>query len=122
MIQFTYGLPAIAHWNLEQSTAAALAHQFADWREAVEPDDQRRFREAMDELAATAEDAYRKAINEDPRLYHYFQQVTPLAELGLLPIGSRPAYRPSADGGGSRTLMGCGRSLGSSGGCSRGTC
>ncbi|MCZ6544567.1 MAG: phosphoenolpyruvate carboxylase [Chloroflexi bacterium] len=106
MIQFTYGLPAIAHWNLEQSTAAALAHQFTDWREAVEPDDQRRFREAMDELAETAEDTYRKAIHEDPRLYHYFQQVTPLAELGLLPIGSRPAYRPSADGGRQQSIDG----------------
>ena len=99
MIQFTYGLPAIALWNLEQATAAVLAHGFRDWRQNVSSADQARFRAAMDELAATAQEAYRDRIHDSSALYTYFGQVTPLAELGMMPIGSRPAYRPRAGGG-----------------------
>ncbi len=98
MIQFTYGLPAIASWNLEQATAAVLAHRFEDWRNSVTEADQDRFREAMDELAETAQEAYRVQIHESPALFEYFHRVTPLAELGMMPIGSRPAYRPKTNG------------------------
>ena len=99
MIQFTYGLPAIASWNLEQATAAVLAHRFKDWRDDVSKADQGRFRAAMDELAESAQEAYRVQIHESPALFEYFHRVTPLAELGMMPIGSRPAYRPQASGG-----------------------
>ena len=99
MIQFTYGLPAIASWNLEQATAAVLAHGFQDWRRDVSEADQDRFRDAMDELAASAQETYRVQIHESPALFSYFHRVTPLAELGMMPIGSRPAYRPQANGG-----------------------
>ncbi len=98
MIQFTYGLPAIARWNLEQSTAAVLSHDFQDWRRDVSTDDQQRFAETMDELAETARQVYRSRIHDDPSLYDYFRQVTPLGELGMLPIGSRPAFRPGGGG------------------------
>jgi len=98
MIQFTYGLPAIAAWNLEQATAAVLAHCFQDWRDDVSEADQGRFRAAMDELAESAQEAYRVQIHESPALFEYFHRVTPLAELGMMPIGSRPAYRPQVGG------------------------
>jgi len=98
MIQFTYGLPAIARWNLEQSTAAVLSHAFQDWRRDVSPDDQQRFAATVDELSETARQVYRSTIHDDPTLYEYFRQVTPLGELGMLPIGSRPAFRPQAGG------------------------
>ena len=96
MIQFTYGLPAIASWNLEQSVAAALAHRFRDWRETVSAPAQRRYRETMDELAAAAEAIYRREIAESAALFEYFQRVTPIQELAELPIGSRPAFRPDS--------------------------
>ena len=99
MIQFTYGLPAIASWNLEQATAAVLAHRFQDWRNSVSEADQGRFGEAMDELAESAQEVYRIQIHESPALFEYFHRVTPLAELGMMPIGSRPAFRPQASGG-----------------------
>jgi phosphoenolpyruvate carboxylase len=99
MIQFTYGLPAIASWNLEQATAAVLAHRFKDWRDDVSKADQGRFRAAMDELAESAQEVYRVQIHESPALFEYFHRVTPLAELGMMPIGSRPAYRPQPSGG-----------------------
>ena len=98
MIQFTYGLPAIARWNLEQSVAATLAHRFRDWRETVSAPAQRRYRETMDELAASAEAIYRREIGGSAELFEYFQRVTPIQELAELPIGSRPAFRPDNRG------------------------
>ena len=97
MIQFTYGLLDIARWSLEQALAATLDHDFRDWRAGVSETDRDRFYAAMDELAATAQSAYRSAIHDNPDLFPYLSRVTPLDELSVLPIGSRPAYRPDGD-------------------------
>jgi phosphoenolpyruvate carboxylase len=48
----------------------------------------------MEELARTAEAAYRALVWEDPDFVPFFQAVTPVRELALLPLGSRPLLRP----------------------------
>ncbi len=97
MIQFTYGMPGLAQWNLEQTLAAAVVKRF-DHGHTDTPDSEReRYHAAMDELAETAERAYRDQVVDDPDLHAYFQRVTPIGMLGNLAIGSRPTFRPGSD-------------------------
>jgi phosphoenolpyruvate carboxylase len=51
---------------------------------------------AMDELSATSFAFYTKHIVEDPEVFTYFEQATPVAELEHARIGSRPAKRADA--------------------------
>ena len=48
---------------------------------------------AFDELSASSFENYRTSIVEDPEVLLYFEQATPVAELELAKIGSRPARR-----------------------------
>jgi phosphoenolpyruvate carboxylase len=47
----------------------------------------------MDRLSANAHAHYRRLIYEDPEFLRYFEQATPILELGWLNIGSRPPRR-----------------------------
>ncbi len=47
----------------------------------------------MDELAASGENAYRNLTDRTPGLLDYFYEATPVSEIGLLNIGSRPSHR-----------------------------
>ena len=100
MIQFTYGLPAIARWSLEQSLAAALAKSVERPAQHIDAGSQQRYHDAVDELATIAEATYRELVVENPALPDYFYRVTPIAVLSDLAIGSRPTFRP----GGPTTL------------------
>ena len=51
----------------------------------------------MDELAATGERTYRKLTDENPGFLDYFYESTPVNEIGLLNIGSRPSHRKKGD-------------------------
>jgi phosphoenolpyruvate carboxylase len=55
--------------------------------------------EAAAELAESAMASYRSLVYEDPDFLPYFVQASPIRELGLLTIGSRPSRRPSDDPG-----------------------
>ncbi|WP_217914416.1 phosphoenolpyruvate carboxylase [Miltoncostaea marina] len=88
-----YGLPPIAERNLDSVVAAVLER-------TLEEDEARGFSErkpvwdeAAAELAAASMAAYRGLVYEDPGFIPYFTQASPIEELGLLNIGSRPARR-----------------------------
>jgi phosphoenolpyruvate carboxylase len=51
----------------------------------------------MDELARLGEEAYRDLIQKTPALLDYFYEATPVGEIGLLKIGSRPSHRKYQD-------------------------
>jgi phosphoenolpyruvate carboxylase len=51
---------------------------------------------AFDELSSTSLAFYTKQIVEDPEIFTYFEQATPVAELEHARIGSRPAKRVDA--------------------------
>ena len=97
MIQFTYGMPALAKWNLEQTLAASLVKRFDSDHDDTPDTERDRYHAVMDELAETAEQAYRSQVVENPDLQAYFQRVTPIGMLGNLAIGSRPTFRPGSD-------------------------
>jgi phosphoenolpyruvate carboxylase len=94
MIQAQYGLPDIAIRTLEVYTTATLDATLS--RPSPVPAS---WRDMMDRLAAQARNAYRATVHEHPDFVPYFRAATPEPELATLPIGSRPARRPSGDGG-----------------------
>jgi phosphoenolpyruvate carboxylase len=84
-IAFKYGLPELAHRNLEAALAATL---LAAHREEEHVDTT-----LIAELADRSRAAYRELV-DDPRLVPFFRAFTPVDELALLNIGSRPSRRP----------------------------
>ncbi|NYF78252.1 phosphoenolpyruvate carboxylase [Granulicella arctica] len=52
---------------------------------------------AMDQLSATSYTFYRNEILDNPEVFTYFEEATPVAELEHARIGSRPARRASKD-------------------------
>jgi phosphoenolpyruvate carboxylase len=56
-----------------------------------------RARGLMAELSAAAEHAYRALVWEAPGFTEFFRRFTPIDELALLELGSRPTHRPGGD-------------------------
>ena len=59
--------------------------------------DRRDYMGVMDELTRLGEAAYRDLIDNTPGLFDYYYEVTPVTEIGLLNIGSRPSHRKQQD-------------------------
>ena len=91
-ISFKYGLPGLAYRNLEAALAAALLTALPSFD--ADPSDGARA--AMHDLAERSHRAYRALVWEDPALPRFFRSFTPVDELALLEIGSRPVSRPEA--------------------------
>src|SRR5690625_6213817 len=51
------------------------------------------FRAAMDQLSEHGERFYRQLTEETPGFLDFFYQATPVDEIGMLNIGSRPSHR-----------------------------
>jgi len=60
-------------------------------------EDRRDYMGIMDELTRLGEATYRELIDNTPGLFDYFYEVTPVSEIGLLNIGSRPSHRKQQD-------------------------
>ena len=93
-IAFKYGLPGLAERNLEAAVAATLLTTFPEIV-GLEPPNAGA-RDTMDELARVAHNAYRAFVWDDPGFPAFFRSFTPVDELALLEIGSRPVSRPEA--------------------------
>ncbi|HYQ71703.1 MAG TPA: phosphoenolpyruvate carboxylase [Gammaproteobacteria bacterium] len=64
---------------------------------APQSPDRRDYMGIMDELTRLGEAAYRELIDNTPGLFDYYYEVTPVSEIGLLNIGSRPSHRKQQD-------------------------
>jgi phosphoenolpyruvate carboxylase len=84
-IAFKYGLPGLARRNLESALAATLSAA-----SGVEP----RVDTGVMPLLAERSRAVFRALVDDPAFVEFFRGFTPVDELALLNIGSRPARRP----------------------------
>jgi phosphoenolpyruvate carboxylase len=91
-----YANPAIAARQLEQVTGAVL--------QASTPEhDERQAAAALEggpiiaELAETARTVYRRLVHDDPGFAAFFRDITPIAELSDMRLGSRPAARGRRD-------------------------
>ena len=98
-ISFKYGLRGLARRNLEAAVAGALTAAAPDRLGAagatstIDP----AHADAMDRLAHAAEEAFRDLVHRDPDFVEFFRSFTPVDELALLNVGSRPAKRPDSD-------------------------
>jgi len=61
------------------------------------PQDNPEYLDIMAELAKTGEEHYRTLTDETPGFLDYFYEATPVSEIGLLNIGSRPSHRKKTD-------------------------
>jgi phosphoenolpyruvate carboxylase len=93
-ISFKYGLRGLAYRNLEAALAATLLSAFPAVARTQPPPGAP---ELLAELSARAHEAYRALVWEDEAFLHFFRSFTPIDELALLEIGSRPARRPGGD-------------------------
>ncbi len=61
------------------------------------PPDNPKYLTAMQELAVSGEHHYRQLTEQTPGFLDYFYEATPVNEIALLNIGSRPSHRDGAD-------------------------
>jgi phosphoenolpyruvate carboxylase len=95
VIAAKYGTRESAITNLEAMAAATLISSLHP--PVVSDAERRRFVAAMDELSATAFKAYRGLVYGTDGFRTFFRQMTPIAEIANLKIGSRPASRKKSD-------------------------
>jgi phosphoenolpyruvate carboxylase len=91
-VSFKYGLPALAERNLEAALSATLLSAFPEVVQSAAPASGAGL---MDALSTPAQAAYRSFVWENERFVPFFRAFTPVEELGLLALGSRPARRPA---------------------------
>lgn len=97
MLSFKYGLHEIALRNMELVVAGVVESSISD--ELLHQVDkphahvEEAWVQAMQQLSASAYAHYRRLIYENPDFLRFFEQATPILELGWLNIGSRPARR-----------------------------
>jgi phosphoenolpyruvate carboxylase len=95
VIAAKYGTRESTAANLEAMTAATLLASLE--KTSVSASESARFAAAMDALSREAGRAYRGLVYETDGFKTVFRQMTPLAEITELNIGSRPASRTSSD-------------------------
>ncbi len=93
-ISFNYALPRLAERNLEAALSATMLTRFPAVAGIAPPN--AGARDTMAELAETGLRAYRALVWEDEVFPRFFRSFTPVDELALLEIGSRPVSRPEA--------------------------
>ena len=90
-----YANPRLAHRHLEQLAHAVI---FTSGKRIVpSPSRGGAWEESMSALSPLAQRSYRDLVGAD-ELVEYFHQATPLDELALLNIGSRPTHRKAGSG------------------------
>ena len=88
-----YGTPESASANLEAMASATLLASLKP--RALHK--RARFSSAMSEMSAAAFGAYRGLVYETQGFRSFFREMTPIAEIADLKIGSRPASRKKSD-------------------------
>jgi phosphoenolpyruvate carboxylase len=94
VLNWKYADPLLAEWNLEVMVAACLEALVRPGASVVEDEDQ--WHDTMEELSSLAFAQYRREIAGNEEVLQYFEQATPVNELELARIGSRPARRGSS--------------------------
>jgi phosphoenolpyruvate carboxylase len=91
VVSFKYANRGTAQYQIELLAASVVEHSLKSEREkALVPTAE--FDEAMEALSGAAQATYRRLIDH-PDLLPYYQAASPLEELSMLNLGSRPARR-----------------------------
>ena len=89
VIAYRYSNADIARRHLHQVMHAVLLSTCVP----SAPEVRSEWRAAMDILAEAGRTAYRRFVYETPGFMDYWHEATPIHEIALMPIGSRPAKR-----------------------------
>jgi phosphoenolpyruvate carboxylase len=95
VIAAKYGTLLGAAENLEAITSATILASLE--RTKASAHERAHFRAALDEISTEAFRTYRGLVYETEGFNKFFRQMTPVAEIGELKIGSRPASRTKSD-------------------------
>ena len=95
VLSFKYSNVETAAYELSMGMTGLLKASTHLIREQEE--DRRDFLGIMDKLAEDGETAYRGLTDNTPGFVDYFYEATPVTEIGLLNIGSRPSHRKKGD-------------------------
>lgn len=89
VVSFKYSMRGLARRNLDTVLAAVLEVT----SDHSPPEPRKRWIETMESLSASARQAYRSLVYEDPDFLQFFSGASPIGELSLFNMGSRPARR-----------------------------
>lgn len=92
VISQRYSHPGIAERSLESAVSAVLVASLGVQTEKMQRAE-KRWCEIMEGISQASLEKYQKFVYGTKGFLEYFQQVTPIAEIGLLNIGSRPSKR-----------------------------
>ncbi|MGD8547001.1 MAG: phosphoenolpyruvate carboxylase [Thiohalophilus sp.] len=95
VLSYKYSNPETAVYELTMGITGLLKAS----RNLIEPPppDNPEYLNIMAELATTGENHYRALTDNTPGFLDYFYEATPVSEIGLLNIGSRPSHRKKTD-------------------------
>ena len=93
VVSFKYANRGTAQFQMELLAASVMAHSLAPPVREERPGPE--FEEAMRALSDFSHTAYRKLVRH-PGLVGYYEAASPVEELALLNLGSRPARRSAA--------------------------
>ncbi|PJF47942.1 MAG: phosphoenolpyruvate carboxylase [Chloroflexi bacterium] len=85
-----YQDPDLARRHLEQVAYGVLLGMYRAEHPLTIPAE---WKAAMEEIAEYGFQAYRALVHEDPDFLKFWEQATPIAEISMLKVGSRPAFR-----------------------------
>jgi phosphoenolpyruvate carboxylase len=94
VISFKYSIPGLARRNLDTVLAAVLEASAEE--EAREP--KKEWIEALERLSISSCGTYRELVFENKDFFTFFSEASPIGELPLVNIGSRPAKRVESPG------------------------
>jgi phosphoenolpyruvate carboxylase len=95
VLSYKYSNVETAVYELSMGLTGLLKTSTTLIRPAAE--DRKDYLGVMDEIARMGEQAYRELTDRAPGFLDYFYEATPVNEIGLLNIGSRPSHRARAD-------------------------
>ena len=98
IISDKYGLPSLAHRNLELALSSVLEASLLHRESRQSKDVLDRWTDTMEALSGASYASYRDLVGS-PGLIDYFLAATPVEELAEMNIGSRPSRRPGGDAG-----------------------
>ncbi len=90
-VSFKYGLEGLARVNLEAALAGTLLAAFPEVTARPPTPSER---DTLEQLSRRSRERYGAFVWNEPRFAQFFRLFTPVDELALLEIGSRPTRRP----------------------------
>ena len=95
VLSYKYSNPETAVYELTMGVSGLLKAS----TNLVQPSapDNEQYRKIMQDIASSGEQHYRELTDRTPGFLDYFYEATPVSEIALMNIGSRPSHRKKSD-------------------------